>query len=100
MDVKHKSAFLQALSLRLAVEIFKRLIKRSGYFGNYFAWEQACQDSTGYDSTVILERVQNALIKVKSGEAVYERDSVLFDETQYSWPLLACLLWIASCNGN
>ena len=29
--------------------------------------------------------------KVKNGEAVYERDSVLFDEIQYSWGLLAGL---------
>ena len=28
---------------------------------------------------------------MKNGEAVYERDSVLFDEIQYSWGLLAGL---------
>lgn len=84
----------------MAWELFKRYIKRNGYFGNYSGWEQASQDSTGYDSDVILERVRDALIKVKNGEAVYERDSVLFDEIQYSWPLLAGLLWIASRNGN
>jgi putative methyltransferase (TIGR04325 family) len=44
--------------------------------------------------------VRDALLKVKAGEAVYERDSVLFDTIQYSWPLLAGLLWTASRNGN
>ena len=81
-------------------KLYNRFIKRSGYFGNYYEWKLACQDSTGYDSTVIFERVRDSLVKVKKGEAVYERDSVLFDEIQYSWPLLAGLLWIASCNGN
>jgi len=56
--------------------------------------------STGYDSERILGKVRDSLLKVKRGEAVYERDSVLFDKVQYSWPLLAGLLWIASQNGN
>jgi putative methyltransferase (TIGR04325 family) len=41
------------------------------------------------------------LLKVKSGEAVYERDSVLFDEIQYAWPVLAGLMWVAArCGGT
>ncbi|HEY3308692.1 MAG TPA: methyltransferase, TIGR04325 family [Desulfuromonadaceae bacterium] len=79
---------------------YLRWIVQSGYFGNYSGWDKACSASTGYDSDLILQRVRDSLIKVKNGEAVYERDSVLFDEIQYSWPLLAGLLWIASCNGN
>jgi len=31
---------------------------------------------------------------------VYERDSVLFDRVEYSWPLLASLLMAAKDNGN
>ncbi len=34
--------------------------------------------------------------KVVAGEAVYERDSVVFDHLEYAWPLLACLLQIAA----
>ena len=92
--------FLSRLIPSLAIELYRRFLKGNGYLGNYTGWKQACQDSTGYDSNVILERVRDALLKVKNGEAVYERDSVLFDEIQYSWPLLAGLLWIASCNRN
>lgn len=33
-----------------------------------------------------------ATLKVKRGEAVFERDSVLFDEIQYSWPVTAALI--------
>lgn len=39
-------------------------------------------------------------MKVKNGEAVYERDSFLFDKVQYSWPVLASLLYVASVNDN
>lgn len=73
---------------------------RYGYFGNYWRWEDAISDSGGYDSDVILNKVKESLLKVKSGEAAYERDSVLFDRIQFSWPLLAGLLWIASKNEN
>jgi len=73
---------------------------RYGYQGNYGSWAEALEVSGGYDSEQILDKVRDALLKVKRGEAVYERDSILFDEIQYSWPLLAGLLWAASRNGN
>ena len=31
----------------------------------------------------VLEKCKNALLKVKNGEAAYERDSVLFNQIQY-----------------
>ena len=69
-----------------------------GWFGNYSSWQDAKKDSVGYDSDLILEKVKNSLLKVKNGEAIYERDSILFDKMEYSWPLLAALLWIANKN--
>lgn len=71
-----------------------------GFSGNYTNWKEAEAASIGYDSDVIVSKVKDSLLKVKKGEAAYERDSVLFDKVQYSWPLLAALLWIASQNGN
>lgn len=64
--------------------------------GDYSSWDDARKASTGYDDKVILRRVADSMIRVKSGEAIYERDSVLFGEIHYSWPLLAGLLWIAA----
>jgi len=52
--------------------------------------------STGYDSPIVLEKTKAAVLKVKNGEAAYERDSVLFDEVEYAWPLLAGLMWVAA----
>ena len=71
-----------------------------GWFGNYSSWEDAEKECTGYDSDKIFEKVKNALLKVKKGEAVYERDSVIFDHIEYSWPLLAGLMWIAAKGKN
>lgn len=48
--------------------------------------------SSGYSSEAILQRTREAMLKVRDGEAVYERDSVLFDEVHLSFPLLAALL--------
>jgi putative methyltransferase (TIGR04325 family) len=61
--------------------------------GDYPSWESALADCAGYDSEIILEKTKTALLKIKNGKAVYERDSVLFDEIQYTWPLLAGLMW-------
>jgi putative methyltransferase (TIGR04325 family) len=54
----------------------------------------------GYNSAAILEKVRESMLKMKSGRAAYERDSVAFDTIQYDWLwlLLACLLRIALRN--
>lgn len=62
------------------------------YEGHYVSWNEAMQASTGYDADVILQRTRDSLLKVKRNEAVYERDSVVFDEAQHAFPLLAGLL--------
>ncbi len=66
-----------------------------GLSGDYRIWDEAMVASTGYDSGIILEKTKAARLKVKNGESAYERDSVLFDEIQYAWPLLACLMWVS-----
>jgi putative methyltransferase (TIGR04325 family) len=68
---------------------------RYGWHGNYANWRTAANKCTGYDGEAILTKVRAATLKVKNGEAVYERDAMLFDHIEYSWPLLANLLWIA-----
>lgn len=59
--------------------------------GDYNSWEEVSNLCIGYDSDEILQKVKSATLKVKNGEAVYERDSVIFDEAEYSWPLLTAL---------
>jgi putative methyltransferase (TIGR04325 family) len=68
--------------------------------GNYKTWEEASALCTGYDDESILDKVLLAALKVKRGEAAYERDSVLFDEIQYSWPVTAALMWAAARNNG
>ncbi|WP_242457675.1 methyltransferase, TIGR04325 family [Pedobacter sp. BS3] len=66
--------------------------KKYGWFGHYPSWEQAYRETSGYDAAIILEKTRYALLQVKSGNAVYERDSVLFDKKQYPFPLITFLL--------
>ncbi|MFM9987027.1 TIGR04325 family methyltransferase [Flavobacterium sp.] len=68
--------------------------------GDFASWEEAQLNCSGYDSDIILEKCKNALLKVKNKEAVYERDSVLFDKIQYSWGLLAGLQKATIENNN
>ncbi|KAF0146420.1 MAG: hypothetical protein FD156_88 [Nitrospirae bacterium] len=77
-----------------------KFITAPTFSGDYGTWEEASRSSTGYNSQVILEKVFDASLKVKNGLAIYERDSVVFDKIEYSWPVLSSLLWIASQNGN
>jgi putative methyltransferase (TIGR04325 family) len=68
--------------------------------GNYKTWEEAAALCTGYDAESILDKVLEATLKVKRGEAAFERDSVIFDEIQYSWPVTAALMWAAARNNG
>jgi putative methyltransferase (TIGR04325 family) len=73
---------------------------KSGWFGNYTSWNEAQKDSEGYDSDIILQKVKTALQKVKTGKAVYERDSVLFDKKEYSEYLIKGMLKASAENHN
>ena len=86
--------------IQKAIIIYRRYFKSKlyGWFGDYSNWQNAQQHCSGYDADIILKKVKEATIKVKNGEAVYERDGVLFNSIQYSWPLLSALLWVAAKN--
>lgn len=71
-----------------------------GFFGFFDTWQDVLKQSRGWNSPHILDKVCTNLLKVKKGEAVYERDSVLFDKIQYSWSLLAGLLKVAVENNG
>ena len=70
------------------------------YSGNFKTWNDAMENSVGYSAHSILEKCKNSILKIKNNEAVFERDSVLFNEPQYPWPLIACLQHIALENRN
>lgn len=74
-----------------------RLRSSSIHFeGPYESWQEASARTAGYDADNILSRVLEATLKVKHGEAAFERDSVLFDEIDYPWPVTAGLMWAAA----
>lgn len=81
----------------IIMKAYQAVIKKPsyGFFGDYQSWDTAKNATDGYDADLILNRVKDSLLKVKRGEAIYERDSVLFDHVQYSFPLLVALLNIA-----
>jgi len=72
----------------------------SRFVGDYSSWEEALRDSTGYDSQVILDKTLDSILKVKNGQAVFERDSALLDRAEYPFFLIASLLHIAALNNG
>jgi putative methyltransferase (TIGR04325 family) len=71
-----------------------------GWHGNYPEWNIALRKCSGYDSQLIIDKVKESSLKVKMGLAKYERDSVIFNEIQYNFPVLSSLLWVASRNNG
>jgi len=78
---------------RLVKYFFDRGIQ---FKGDYRTWEEASAECLGYDSELIFRKVLESTLKVKRGEAAYERDSVVFDEIEHAWPVTAGLMWAAA----
>lgn len=57
--------------------------ERYGWHGDYPSWQDAVNDSGGYDVAAIFEKVQAAALKVKRGEALFERDGIVFHKYQF-----------------
>ena len=73
------------------INLYYRHWKGWGDFGNYASWASAAEDCAGYNSAEIFEKVRAAVLKVKKGEARYERDSVLFYDNTIQENLVNCL---------
>lgn len=85
--------WLPPVLIRGIRQVYSRGVRLEGDFMN---WNDASTRSTGYDAEEILAKVLTSTLKVKNGEAVFERDSVLFEEIEYSWPLLAGIMCAAA----
>ena len=84
-----------------ALALLRRMVHPVvGFSGDYDSWEAASAAASGYGSEEILHRVISATRRVVAGKAQHERDSVIFDEIEYSWPLLASLLQVALESGS
>jgi putative methyltransferase (TIGR04325 family) len=100
MNLLQIKNFLKYILPPFIQQIFQ-LRSKYGFFGNYSSWEIAQKKSSGYESKEILSKVKNSLLKVKNKEAIFERDSVLFNNIDYSFPILSALLKISFENqGN
>jgi putative methyltransferase (TIGR04325 family) len=64
--------------------------------GDYASWADAEARCAGYDAPEILNRIKESHLRVRAGGGAFERDSVVFAEAEYSWPVLAALLHVAA----
>ncbi len=71
-----------------------------GWKGNYTSFEEAQKNCTGYDESHILNRIIDTTNQVRKGEAVYERDGIIYDDVAINYHLLSTLLLIAGRNQN
>lgn len=91
---------LKALAPPLFLRMVRRVLGRGLRFeGDYPTWADARKASVGYDAAEIAQRVYEAELKVKSGQAADARDGVVFNEIQYSLPVMAALARAAFARG-
>ena len=78
------------------IDFIRDKLKRGIRFeGNYLSWHDAKIKTIGYDDKLILKKVLDSTLQVKNGHAVFERDSVIFNEIQYSLPVAVGIMLAA-----
>jgi putative methyltransferase (TIGR04325 family) len=94
-------SWLRAWIPPIVLKALRRWVRPGIHFhGAYATWEEAAKASSGYGDPRILEKIKDAALRVQRGAAAYERDGVLFDHVEFSWPVLAALLWAAAQRGR
>jgi putative methyltransferase (TIGR04325 family) len=97
--MKYVRKFIKDCTPPIVLRSIQRLRPLPFYFqGDYANWEEASADCSGYKAENILQKILDATLKVKGGKAAFERDSVLFDEIEYDWPVISGLMWVAARN--
>jgi putative methyltransferase (TIGR04325 family) len=89
---------IKAVLPPVLVELLRDKNRSNKFIGVYHDWAEARKKTSGYDNRQILDKVLSAAVKAENGEAVFERDSALLSQLEYSWPLLAALLLSAANN--
>lgn len=96
-------AFIKSIIPPIVLDIYRGLQKIGGgdssfygIEGEYTTWDDAKKEvksrGYGYDAPEIAEQVRNAIHKVRSGNAVFERDGVLFYHEEFNFPFLTAFL--------
>lgn len=81
--------FLKSILPVFVINIINIILKRKIIFtGNYSSWQNALDNSRGYDDYKIFQKLKNSFQKVLYCRAKYERDSVLFYKDQINYPLI------------
>jgi len=78
-------------------QFLRRKFRKAATFDDSFGdWAAAEEAALGYDTEIIVQRVLSGIRAVRGGSAAFERDSVTFPQPDYSWPVLAGLMWAAA----
>lgn len=83
---------LNELCPPLLKSMLSACLKRNlAWIGNFQTWKEAENQTTGYDADAYLAQLIEAIKIVRDDESKLERDSLLFDEIVYPYPLLSNL---------
>lgn len=100
---------LKYISPPLVWDVYKWVNNKGKFYGvvgDFHSWKEAerfLRDNhkEDYSKPEILNQVLRSIQSVRRGEAVFERDGVIFDKKEYNYPLLATLQrTINSCRKN
>lgn len=74
--------------------------RRIRFYGEYAEWRSALEQTSGYDSQGVLERVRAAASRAARAEATFERDGTVLNDAEPPFPLLTALLRAANERGG
>lgn len=87
---------LKKVTPPILVDIYSASKRENALIGGFASWKEAEAKAEGYDKKSIFEKAKKAALAVKNGQALFERDTVLFFEPSYSHPISVGFLMAAA----
>lgn len=90
-------ALIKSLIPPIALSAINKITGRNlQWIGDYKDWSEASTQTKGYNPDIYLDKLIATMKLVRDDESKCERDTVLFDNITYPYPLLSNLFAIAS----
>jgi putative methyltransferase (TIGR04325 family) len=78
--------------LDIVMRIFFNKKTKYGFLGNYTNWEEASKQTTGWETDIILDKINQSTNQLEKQNGSFERDGEIISSTNQNFPLMYSLI--------
>lgn len=78
--------------LDTVIKLFLTKKTKYGFKGNYQSWELASKETTGWETDIILEKINQSTDQIEKKDGSFERDGEIISSSNQNFPLMYSLI--------